>query len=127
MDPLAVYMAIAERLVTAPEGIDEAWNIGPEHGDDRPVMKVADAMVAALGTGKVVFEETREGPHEATLLQLDCEKARAKLGWRPRLKFDDSIKFTAEWYAAWAQGRDMADFTRGQIVAFQANVANQKS
>lgn len=120
LDPLGVYMTIAERLATAPDGIDEAWNIGPEHGDDRPVVKVAEAMVAALGIGKVVCEEVANGPHEANLLQLDCEKARSKLGWRPRLNFDKSIQFTAEWYAAWHQGRDMVDFTRAQIAAFEA-------
>lgn len=120
LDPLGAYMAIARRLATAPDGIDEAWNIGPEHGDDRPVIKVAEAMVAALGTGKVVCEVAANGPHEAKLLQLDCEKARTKLGWRPRLKFNDSIRFTAEWYAAWKRGSDMADFTRAQIAAFAA-------
>lgn len=120
LDPLGVYLDIAERLATAPDGIDEAWNIGPEHGDDRPVLKVAEAMVAALGTGKVVCEEAFNGPHEANLLRLDCEKAKTKLGWRPKLKFDQSIKFTADWYAAWKQGDDMMNFTRAQIATFRA-------
>jgi CDP-glucose 4,6-dehydratase len=118
LDPLGAYIMLAQRLATAPDGMDEAWNIGPENGDDRPVVKVAGAMVAALGTGRVVCEKAHNAPHEAKLLQLDCEKARTKLGWRPRLKFDDTIRFTAEWYAAWQQGRDMAAFTRSQISAF---------
>ena len=77
------------------------------------------AQVAALGAGKVVCEEAGERPHEAKLLQLDCEKARRKLGWRPRLTFADSVKFTADWYAAWKQGHDMSAFTRSQIAAFE--------
>jgi CDP-glucose 4,6-dehydratase len=120
LDPLGAYLDIAERLVTAPDGIDEAWNIGPEACDTRSVLSVAEAMIAALGAGKVVFEAAGTGPHEANLLQLDCEKARRRLGWRPRLKFDDSVKFTADWYAAWKQGSDMLAFTHSQITAFEA-------
>jgi CDP-glucose 4,6-dehydratase len=120
LDPLCAYLTIAERLATAPDGIDEAWNIGPELEENRPVLQVAEAMVAALGTGKVVCDEHGNGPHEAKLLQLDCEKANTKLGWRPRWNFDDSVQFTADWYAAWKQGRDMSAFTRAQITSFEA-------
>jgi len=119
LDPLGAYLDIAEKLATAPEGIDEAWNIGPDAGEDRAVLEVAQAMVAALGTGKVLCEETGNGPHEAKLLQLDCEKARTKLGWRPRLKFEEAVKFTADWYAAWRQGHEMLAFTRAQIATFE--------
>jgi CDP-glucose 4,6-dehydratase len=119
LDPLGAYLEIAERLATAPEGIDEAWNIGPNAGEERAVLDVAQAIVAVLGTGKVLCEETGNGPHEANLLQLDCEKARTRLGWRPRLKFDEAAKFTAKWYAAWKQGGEMLAFTRAQIAAFE--------
>ena len=119
LDPLCAYLDIAEKLATAPDGIDEAWNIGPEAGEDCTVLKVTETMVAALGTGEVVCEEAGDRPHEAKLLQLDCEKARTKLGWRPRLKFNDSVRFTADWYAAWKQGHDMSAFTRSQIAAFE--------
>lgn len=119
LDPLCFYLMLAERLATNPEGFDEAWNIGPEHDADLPVVKVVEAMVAALGAGRVVCEDAADGPHEATLLRLDCEKARSRLGWRPRLKFQDAVSFTATWYAAWKRHEDMTDFTRSQIVEFE--------
>jgi CDP-glucose 4,6-dehydratase len=118
LDPLGAYLDIAEKLATAPDGIDEAWNIGPDAGEERAVLHVAQAMVAALGTGRVLCE-AGNGPHEANLLQLDCEKARTRLGWRPRLKFEEAVKFTADWYAAWQRGREMLAFTRAQIAAFE--------
>ena len=37
-------------------------------------------------------------PHEATLLKLDCSKARALLGWRPLWDFAELARYTAEWY-----------------------------
>lgn len=119
LEPVAAYIKIAERLATAPEGVDEAWNIGPDSSDTQAVADVASAMAGALGQGRIVSTTVSDAPHEATLLTLDCTKARIKLGWRPRLGFDDCVRWTAEWYAAWNDGRDMADYTRSQIADFQ--------
>ena len=118
LEPLAAYLKIAELLATAPDGIDEAWNIGPDNNDIRAVIDVAESMAAALGTGRLVLGTNAGEPHEATLLTLDCTKARTRLGWRPHLTFDDCVRWTADWYAAWHGGRDMAEFTRGQIAQF---------
>jgi CDP-glucose 4,6-dehydratase len=52
------------------------------------------------------------------LLTLDCAKARAGLGWRPRLDFAATVALTATWYSAWARGEDMASLTGAQIAAF---------
>jgi CDP-glucose 4,6-dehydratase len=118
MDPVGFYLALAERLTMSPEGVDEAWNIGPEADDTRAVIDVADALVSVIGRGRVVTNRLVSGPHEANLLTLDCAKAKAKLGWKPRLRFDQAIRWTAEWYAAWDQGRDMMAFTKQQIADF---------
>jgi CDP-glucose 4,6-dehydratase len=118
LEPLGAYLLLAERLVTAPDGVDDAWNIGPDASENRPVRVVADAMVAALGRGRVVVEPDSNAPHEAHLLTLDCAKARAKLGWRPRLDFAATIAMTASWYSAWARGEAMAAVTRAQIASF---------
>lgn len=124
LEPLGAYLTLAERLATAPDGMDEAWNIGPDAGDDRPVIDVAQAMVGALGTGRIVIEENPSGPHEARLLRLDCAKAKARLGWQPRLRFADTIHLTADWYAAWHQRADMATVTDTQIEAYAARGAS---
>ncbi|MBD9453528.1 CDP-glucose 4,6-dehydratase [Rhizobium sp. RHZ02] len=119
LEPLAAYLRIAELLDTgATAGVDDAWNIGPDSSDTRPVLEVAEAMVAALGKGRLVLGTNTGEPHEATLLTLDCTKARTRLGWRPRLMFEDCMCWTADWYAAWHRGEDMTEFTRGQITQF---------
>ena len=73
---------------------------------------VAEALVAALGRGRVENTSKAEDPHEAHLLTLDCSKARARLGWKPRLDFDTTIAMTADWYLAWTRGADMALVTK---------------
>jgi len=119
LEPLAAYLLLAEKLAAGP-GFEEAWNIGPDPADSRPVREVAAAMLAALGQGRVVEAPEPGAPHEAHLLTLDSARARAGLGWRPRWGFADAIGRTAAWYAAWAAGADMAAFTRAQIADFQA-------
>lgn len=120
LEPLRGYVMLAEGLVTQPGQFDEGWNFGPESNDECTVLAVANAMVSALGTGKVVIAESPEAPHEAKLLRLDCSKAKARLNWSPKLNLNDSVRLTAEWYAAWRKGQDMAAFTSAQIAAYTA-------
>lgn len=122
LEPLGAYLDIAQRLVEAPEGMDDGWNIGPDAGDDRPVIEVAQAMVAALGEGRVIVERDASAPHEAHLLRLDCAKAKSALGWDSRLRFADSVRMTADWYANWRRGGDVVAFTSEQIAAYQARL-----
>jgi CDP-glucose 4,6-dehydratase len=119
LEPLGAYLMLAERLCDAPEGVDEAWNIGPDASENRPVSQVAEALVAALGRGRIEVTPDAAAPHEAHLLTLDCAKARARLNWKPRLDFAATIAMTASWYSAWARGEDMISQTRAQIAAFE--------
>jgi CDP-glucose 4,6-dehydratase len=114
LDPLAGYLLLAEKLCSS-AGYDESWNFGPDSGDTQSVQGVAEALLKALGGGRLVTEADDSAPHEARLLTLDCSKARAQLGWKPKLAFAETVALTADWYAAWRRGEDMHTFTLGQI------------
>ena len=118
LEPLCGYLEIAQRLTTAPDGIDEGWNLGPEQDDDCSVGDVAEAMIAALGCGRIVRERGQREPHEARLLRLDCTKAKTHLTWKPRLRFKDAIDMTSSWYRAWHDRKDMKEFTASQIANY---------
>ncbi len=118
LEPVAAYIMLTEQLATHAEGLDEAWNIGPEASENRPVREVAEALIAALGRGSMEIVKEANAPHEAHLLMLDCAKARDRLKWRPRLDFATTVAMTADWYAAWARGDDMIALTRRQIADF---------
>jgi CDP-glucose 4,6-dehydratase len=79
---------------------------------------VAEALVAALGRGRIDLAPEVNAPREAQLLTLDSSKARARLGWRPRLDFAATIALTAAWYSAWARGEAMAAVTSAQIASY---------
>jgi CDP-glucose 4,6-dehydratase len=120
LEPLSGYIVLAENLASGAVGLDEGWNFGPPAEDVRPVIDVAEAMVKAVGIGKLVINQDPNAPHEANLLQLDCAKARTKLGWKPKLDFSGTIAMTADWYGAWHCGEDMVTFTRAQISQYEA-------
>lgn len=120
LEPLHGYLLLAQALFEAREGADTGWNFGPDSGEERPVIEVARAIVAALGKGRIEVRETGANLHEAQLLQLDSARARA-LGWAPVWGFEKTIDLTADWYANWAAGGDPRSLCLAQIEQYQEN------
>ena len=97
------------------------WNFGPEAAESREVGEMAGAFCRALGHGASWTQDPGGHPHEARLLRLDCSKARALLGWRPRLDVDAALEWTAAWYRAWLDGSvDLRGLAESQIAAYEA-------
>ena len=66
-----------------------------------------------------------KGFYESGLLKLNCDKARSLLDWHAVLEFDQTIKFTAEWYKEYYSGANMLNFTNRQIEEFVENAKLQ--
>ena len=116
IEPLAGYLMLAERLADGVAGSDDGWNFGPDRADERPVIEVARAIVAALGKGRIAIGDGG-GLHEAKLLRLDSAKARG-IGWQPRWSFAQTVDLTARWYAGWASGADPRALCSEQIATY---------
>lgn len=120
LEPLDGYMVLAERLYSDGPGFSEAWNFGPAEGDALAVETLVQRLGGHLGGGISYRVERDAALHEATQLRLDCSKASAKLGWRPRTSVDDALKLVAEWQNQLRSERDMQAVSLGQIQAFQS-------
>ena len=123
LEPIAGYLLLAEKLLAGGEGFADAWNFGPFDEDAWPVEKIATTMARRWSAGATWFRDGQEGVHEAGLLKLDSSKARAELGWQPRLRLRTSLEWLVDWYQAWQHGEDMQSFTLNQIAAY-ARVAS---
>lgn len=97
LEPLLGYILLAEHLHAGAFASFEAFNFGPPPHSTRRVLDVATSVMELLG-GKVEPQVQTADLHEATNLNLDSSKARARLGWQPRLTPDETLKWTAAWY-----------------------------
>ena len=64
--------------------------------------------------------------HEASLLKLNCDKAIFHLDWQATMGYEDTTKFTSDWYNHYYSGTiDMVDFTLSQIIGYE-NFSKQR-
>jgi len=100
----------------------DAWNFGPEDSDAREVGWLADHVSRLWGEGARCEGDRRAHPHEATFLKLDCSKARARLGWKPRWHLERALEETVGWYRAFYTGSDVRALSLAQIAAYSTRV-----
>jgi CDP-glucose 4,6-dehydratase len=118
LEPLSGYLLLAERLYEKGAEYAEGWNFGPTPDSEQSVARVTEALTALWGDGARWKDASSEGnPHEATFLKLDSSKARFRLGWQPRLHFEEALRLTAAWHRhdLAHSASSMRDFTVGQI------------
>jgi len=121
LEALGGYQLIAERLLAGERDFADAWNFGPADDDARPVSWIVERMRAAWGRGAAdAVADSGPRPHEAGLLRLDCSKARARLGWRPALRLEQTIDWIVAWHRAVGAGADAREVTLAQIADYAA-------
>jgi CDP-glucose 4,6-dehydratase len=101
LEPLSGYLLLAEKLFLNPEKFSGSWNFGPAFDSNKTVRQLADEIVRLWGDGKVVETNENNSQHESSLLQLNCDKSRFHLNWKPRWNFEQAVSKTVEWYKNW--------------------------
>lgn len=115
LDALSGYLVLAEKL-WHDKTYCGAWNFGPSATETKPVAWIADRFAKQWGRGaRWAHDSEQKNPYEAASLQIDSTKARAELGWKPRLTITEALDLTFDWYRAWASGKDMYAMTSQQI------------
>ena len=115
LEPLRGYMLLAERLHASDADAAAAWNFGPSESGVRSVRWVAEFLLSLAGRPDQLLLDRQENFHEARLLSLDVSKARAHLGWEPRLSIEDALRLSYEWERSIHAGQDAQQVTFEQI------------
>ena len=102
LEPLSGYMLLAQKMWESPTEYCEGWNFGPEQSNVMTVWEVASAIVDVFGFGTLNDVSDSNALHEASLLMLNINKAKTRLGWKPRLSAKQTIGLTADWYKRYA-------------------------
>ena len=119
LEPLAGYLRLGQMLLEHGAKYATGYNFGPEPDTDVRVAAVAQRVANAWGDGASVAVGSGDGLHEATLLQLNIDKARNELDVRPVYDAETAIDKTTAWYRAFYDGNmNMIDFTKSQLDEF---------
>ncbi len=123
LDTLTGYLMLAERCFQQQadgERFDEGWNFGPDASAIKTVSELIAAFDGQLSPAPQVIIRSEDTLKEAHFLALDSQKARTRLGWRPRLSFEEAAGATARWYQAYLHGAPMLETSRQHLAEYSA-------
>ena len=124
LEPLAGYLMLGARLLGEGDRWAESWNFGPSADDTIEVMDLAERMIKRWSRGSLEVRTESDPPSEQHQLRLDSSKARAVLGWRPRLTAKQAVDLTVDWYDGYLEDPAAARrLTQGQIHAYMGTSA----
>ena len=121
LEPLSGYLRLGSVVSTHEEFHGEPFNFGPAQRDIFSVRVVTDTIQAMLPGLSVETEPVNNKTlHEAGLLSLNCDKARALLDWEPVLEFNETMQFTVDWYRKYYDGttQSMLETSLSQIETY---------
>lgn len=115
LEPLSGYLLAGALLSSGDVDSGESFNFGPSYAESQTVLSVVKSFCSYFEEAdrpKVIIEELLN--HESGLLRLSSEKAHSQLGWKAALDFDETIRWTAEWYVN-SLTNSSKDITHAQI------------
>lgn len=122
LEPLSGYVMLAGNLLAGKMRGGDSWNFGPDENNVHTVHEVATLARDTWGSGQVRIEPDTSAMHEATLLQLNCDKAHRELLWSPRFDFETTIHRSVEWYRRVHTGTPAPEATTSDIEAYMGGV-----
>jgi CDP-glucose 4,6-dehydratase len=118
LDPLYGYLLLASKLYNDSQIFSGSWNFGPRVESVRTVNNLVTEIVRLWGDGEVISTADEKSPHEASLLQLNCDKAHLNLNWQPHWDFDQTMDATVSWYQNMVKKSSILSTTKQQIDTF---------
>ena len=118
LDCLNGYLMLVDALMN--DQAEGAWNFGPDENQSKTVADVAAIAGGVWGVEKNWENDLGNHPHEASLLMLNSNKARRELGWSDKLSFEESVKWTIDWFKNVHNGNDPLEETLKNIKSFEA-------
>jgi CDP-glucose 4,6-dehydratase len=113
LECLSGYLLLAEKQY-ADKSLEGAYNFGPDESSCVSTGKLTDLFCNCWGHDASWESRGDTGPHEANFLKLDCSKAKAVLGWKPRWDIKTAVEKTVE-FARTGTDKDRRDCLESQI------------
>ena len=114
LESVFAYLMISQKQYED-VGLGGYYNVGPDDSDCVTTEVLVDFFCKFWGDCATWENHSVDGPHEASLLKLDCSLIKRTFGWRPLWHIEDAIKKTCEWSKAWLAGEDIVSLMNQQI------------
>ena len=96
LEPLKGYLILAKEQYKKPFEYSGAWNFGTNPRSLTSVKRIVEYIIKFWGKGNLVSRKNNF--YEQENLQLNIDKAKKKLKWKPTYNIKESVKITVEWY-----------------------------
>jgi dTDP-glucose 4,6-dehydratase len=74
----------------------ETYNFGAS--SERHNIQIVEQVLELLGKPRSLIKYVKDRPGHDRRYAIDASKAKAKLGWAPRRRFEDALAATVRWY-----------------------------
>lgn len=117
LEPLMAYLTILERQ-WQDRNLAGWYNVGPDICDCITTGELVDLFCEIWGEQMAWDTGDVSGPHEAKLLQLNCDKLKREMNWKPRWHIRDAVEQTVRWTRVLQSDGDIRACMRQQISTY---------
>ncbi len=121
LEPLSGYLLLGQKLLEGRNEFAEAWNFGPSEEENVSVGEIVHLVKMVWPKIDYEISQTPNQPHEASLLRLDCSKARTKLKWVPVWAGNEAIEKTTLWYKAFYESSKVSSLEQLNLYIAEAH------
>ena len=130
LEPLSGYLMLGHKLYESNDLNGEAFNFGPDSTINKSVKDLIEEMILNWKNSPGwldLSEKKSNSSKESHLLKLSCDKANILLKWFPTLNFNETIKFTSDWYINYINKQtEIFSFTSQQIDQYEKHAIVKK-
>ena len=111
LEPLSGYLLLGHILFENQlKNNGSSFNFGPSSEVIKSVEDLIDEMSNYWENSRKNVPKNKKDYNESSLLKLNCDKALKELNWQPTLSFEETAKFTIDWYLNNATSKDIEVF-----------------
>ncbi len=119
LDVLNGYLILTQKLYNSPKEFSGSWNFSP-HQKSLNVLNLAKKFqkYSSRKFKIQISNKLKKLYKENEVLKLNSKKSYNKLFWKTRIKFDEMIELTADWYNNFSSSKRSYEIIKKQIKYF---------
>ena len=119
LEALRGYLVLSMKLSQKKKIHGEAFNFGPKVNQNKTVIELVKEMKKNWNNVNWSISKLKMKSFESNLLELNSNKAKKLLHWKPKLDFRKTVELTVQWYKNYYQKKiNMNKFSQKQLLEY---------